>query len=159
MQEDRKLAMACCLILAHKFNDPEGVASLHKLWLPIEETLTVSRKQVLKMEFAVYFHLDFDFHVPLSDVVPHFERTLKVRLCIRFANGWLIGVDSLQALELTREKYIDEDMWQMHLEARGLADDLDAIGYHHNEEGHEVGHNAAGSGDDDSNFHDSDDNK
>lgn len=77
-QTDRKLAMACCLILAYKFNDPEQSASLARLWGPIEETLSVSRKTVLKMEFAVYFHLDFGFHVPLTDIMPHFERTLKV---------------------------------------------------------------------------------
>ena len=70
--------MACCLILAYKFNNPEADTSLARIWAPIEETLSVSRKQVLKMEFAVYFHLDFNFHVPLTDVLPHYDRVLQV---------------------------------------------------------------------------------
>ena len=31
-----------------------------------------------------------------------------------------------QLLGLSREGYIDEDMWQLHVQARGLADDQDA---------------------------------
>lgn len=35
-----------------------------------------------------------------------------------------------QALGVERETYIEDDMWRLHQEAKGLADDTDAPGLH-----------------------------
>lgn len=123
-KENRRLTMACCLLLAFKLNEQqENVVStkiipslvpgpaISDIWGPIEDTLGVHRKQVVKSEFTVFSLLGFSMHLRVAEVMPAFER------CI-FAVG------------KTREAYIDNDMWQlqqeaMAMEAEGEADDFE----------------------------------
>jgi hypothetical protein len=111
--------MACCILLAFKLNEQqENVVkskyissfsagpSIADIWEPIESTLNVNRKNVVKSEFTVFSLLGFSMHLRVAEVMPNFYR------CLRTVN-------------IDREVYIDSDMWDSCLAGMSM-EDLDA---------------------------------
>ena len=108
--------MACCILLAFKLNEQqENVVkskyipsyasgpTIADIWDPIESTLNVTRKNVVKSEFTVFSLLGFNMHLRVHEVMPNFHRCLRT-----------LGVD--------REAYIDNDMWESCLAGIDMED-------------------------------------
>lgn len=104
---NRKLMMACCLLLAFKFNEPldsveykvlrkklledidRYVIAFPLLLLvpkapthadsPVRRSVfTIPANEVLTQEFSVWASLSFGLHVQLYELAPHFNRLLKM---------------------------------------------------------------------------------
>jgi len=71
---------ACCM-LGHKFNEPQadgGGEYVREHLLPrLASVLKVPAASILRHEFSVWTRLGFGLHVPLAEVLPHFERLLS----------------------------------------------------------------------------------
>ncbi len=70
---------ACC-VLGHKFNEPQadgGGEFVREHLLPrLASVLKVPAASILRHEFSVWTRLGFGLHVPLAEMLPHFERLL-----------------------------------------------------------------------------------
>lgn len=111
VKQNRRVIAAACLFLAFKFNYEGGGSNMEKnfsqFWDAVEENLSVSRKQVMKLEFQVFAWLDFDLNVPLNQLYPHLKRLLNM------ANG-------LNAIE-----YMGEELFNQYIASR--------MGAHHHQ--------------------------
>lgn len=71
---------ACC-VLGHKFNEPQsdgGGEFVREHLLPrLASLLKVPAASILRHEFSVWTRLGFGLHVPLAEMLPHFERLLS----------------------------------------------------------------------------------
>jgi len=72
---NRKLAAACCLLLATKANDSKDT-DLRALIALLSEHLDVCRTDVVAAEFPVLAALHFDLFPPAHEYLPHMERIL-----------------------------------------------------------------------------------
>jgi len=115
-KDNFKTVMACCLVLAFKFNEPSGGATLlgnsqfatpmtrrgetvrEDLYGKIEQYLSIDRISVIKLEFTVFTWLRFELHLRPFEIDPHFTRILK----------------SLKP-EQTQKGYLGRDMYEKHL--------------------------------------------
>lgn len=79
-KSNRRLAIATCLVLAFKWNEPLVGAATDRLpallqW--IERVWYTSPAQVFRAEFGAFSLLNFGLHVPLAHVQSHFFRIVK----------------------------------------------------------------------------------
>ncbi len=116
-KENFKTVMACCLVLAFKFNEPSGGATLlgssqyatpmtrrgetirKDLYDKIEHYLSVTILRVIQMEFTVFTWLRFELHIRPHEVDPHFTRILK----------------SLKPEPMTQKEYLGKVLFERHL--------------------------------------------
>ena len=83
-KDNRKLAMAVCLLLAYKMNEAGetegGDASARAVTADLEAAFGAPRKSILAAEFPVFVHLRFSLaNVPAATVCAHLERCLLIR--------------------------------------------------------------------------------
>ena len=116
-KDNFKTVMACCLMLAFKFNEPSGGATLlgssqyatpmtrrgetirKDLYDKIEQYLSVAILRVIQMEFTVFTWLRFELHIRPHEVDPHFTRILK----------------SLKPEPKTQKEYLGKELSERHL--------------------------------------------
>ena len=116
-KDNFKTVMACCLVLAFKFNEPSGGATLlgssqyatpmtrrgetirKDLYDKIEHYLSVTILRVIQMEFTVFTWLRFELHIRPHEVDPHFTRILK----------------SLKPEPLTQKEYLGKVLFERRL--------------------------------------------
>ncbi|CAM9215945.1 unnamed protein product [Phaeothamnion confervicola] len=80
---NRRLSMACCLVLAYKFNEPlismetQRAGRLPALWAFMDQEWQISRKEIFEAEFGALVQLGFSLHVDPHLVNYHFTLLLK----------------------------------------------------------------------------------
>ena len=79
---NRKLSMACCLLIAYKFNEPMGgsyfFTKLESLMRFVDAEFEIAKADVFKAELGVLIYLDFALHVPFQHVLEVFKRLLRL---------------------------------------------------------------------------------
>ena len=79
---NRKLSMACCLMIAYKFNehitDPMYGTRMEALLRFIDTEYLIAKADVFKAEVGVLLFLNFQLHIPYLHVFEIFKRLLKL---------------------------------------------------------------------------------
>lgn len=78
---NRKLSMACCLLIAYKFNEPmtgnRFYSRLESLLRFVDAEFHVAKADVFKAELGVLIYLNFALHVPHRHIFEVFKRLLR----------------------------------------------------------------------------------
>ena len=93
---NRRVVMACCVLLAHKFNHtsmPDRESTLQKQRDLLEALESypkgAPRRQILEAEPDILSALRFTLHVPRKEVMPHFYRLLDMMKPLTTAREYL----------------------------------------------------------------------